>query len=322
MNPDELGALIGRLGTRGVTSLGDVPEQLVQIGPPLFPTLLRLLEDHEYRLTLWERYGRPHEGEPINTGGFFPEHTVNPSRYDHTLRSNVIYILSRRRESQTEPLASILRQAANQAFSELSHRPDRPAPGSAQERWEAYLDACGALDLQSVRAFWAGRPDDQNDADAGLTFALSESTFGVSARLSELMEFLLARGGDIDVELHANIGHAALQYAAQDDDPERVRWLLAHGADVNRSDADGCTPLMFALRGDGRVGPRDPNVRRAVLRVLLEAGADPMFQERTQYEDFEFIGPALWTFADAEGEALLAEFGFSRPPGGGADVIT
>lgn len=322
MDPDELEALIGGLGTRGVASFGVVPAQLVQIGPPLFPILLRVLEDHEYRLMFWEQYGKPHEGELIHTRGLFPEHTVSPTRYDQTLRANVIYILGRRREFKLEPLHCRLRAAAEEAFNETypGEPLDQPAPDSEQNQWEDYLDACAALDLELVHAYWQGRDDDQNAADCGLCSALVDNPRGVNNRLSSVVKFLLEKGGNIDEELQENIGCVALQYAAQNDDPERVRWLLSHGADVSRSDADGCTALMFALRGDGLVGPRDTGARRAVLRALLDAGADPAFQKRTQYEDFKFVSPALWRFVDAEGEALLAEFGIFRLPGTGIAV--
>ena len=321
MDPDELEALIGRLGTRSSTSLETIVQRLVEAGPPVFPNLLRVLEDRDYRLALWERYGKMHEGEPI-LEGYFPAHTLNPVRYDQMLRVNVIYVLSRRRESKAEPLVTTLREAAGQAFKEKypEGRPDQPDPDSEQGRWEAYLDACSALDLDSVRAFWEGHPEDQNAANAGVGSALMDDRPGVSPSLSKVLEFLLDKGGHIDEELNVNNGSGALQFAAQNDDPERVSWLLAHGADVNKADDDGKTALMYALRGDGRIGPRDMEVRRAVLRALLEAGADPAFQERTQYEDFEFIGPTLWEFVDAEGDALLAEFGIIRPPEDNADA--
>lgn len=321
MDPDKLESLIGRLGTRGSTSLEDTVQSLVEAGPSVFPTLLRVLEDREYRQTLWERHGKTHEGEPIHEV-YFPEHTLNVLRYDQMLRGNVIYVFTRRCESKAEPLASLLRAAADVAFKETypGGRPDQSASDSEQGRWEAYLDACGSLDLDSIRTFWRGRPKDKHDADAGLASALSAGSLGISPRHAEVLEFLLRRGGDIDVELHPNIGHVALQYAAQDDDSERVQCLLAHGANVNHADYDGCTAFMFALRGDGRVGSRDPKARQVVLRTLLEAGADPAFQQREQYEDFEFVGPTCWEFADAEGEMLLAELGFSRPPDDGVDT--
>lgn len=319
MDPDELEALIGRLGRRRVGGLGNTVERLVVLGPSVFPSLLRVLEDPKYRLALWERYGKAHEGEPVYVGGS-PERPLNSMRYDQVLRMNAVYALKQRRESKAQPLAAILRVAADQAFEEEypDGRPNRPYPDSEQRRWVAYLDACAALNLDGIRAFWQGRGEDKNSADAGIGSAFSDDSPGVSARLAETLEFLLDKGGDIDVELHPNIGHVALQYAAQDDDPERVTWLLAHGADVNGADYDGCTALMFALRGDGLVGPRDMVSRRAVLRRLLEAGADPTYQKRKQYEDFESVGPTLWEFADAEGEALLSEFGVTRPPEGGA----
>jgi ankyrin repeat protein len=59
-------------------------------------------------------------------------------------------------------------------------------------------------------------------------------------------------------------GFSPLAEAIGQDQPDAVRWLLAHGADVNGRIAGGATPLFLTLGG------RDP----AVVRILIGAGAD------------------------------------------------
>ncbi|MEZ5531455.1 MAG: ankyrin repeat domain-containing protein [Steroidobacteraceae bacterium] len=55
-----------------------------------------------------------------------------------------------------------------------------------------------------------------------------------------------------------------LHFAAADGDCERVRELLAGGADLGLFDDIGCTPLHYAIQ----------NEHYAVARLLLAAGAD------------------------------------------------
>jgi TonB family protein len=64
---------------------------------------------------------------------------------------------------------------------------------------------------------------------------------------------------------HAENGTSALVTGATSGDPEIARMLLAAGAQADRRDANGYTPLMGAMLGD--------NAEYA--RVLLAAGADP-----------------------------------------------
>ena len=69
-------------------------------------------------------------------------------------------------------------------------------------------------------------------------------------------------------------------------DPEVVRLLLAHGANVDAGDGDGNTPLNFAARSD--------NLELA--RILLDAGADPKSTTERGYTPLTF----------ARGEAMQA----------------
>lgn len=71
---------------------------------------------------------------------------------------------------------------------------------------------------------------------------------------------------------------------------ELVELLLAHGADANRADSGGETPLMAAL------ARRDP----VVVRRLLSANADPNAANRAGYTVLHRFHPAM-----AEAEAVL-----------------
>ena len=62
-------------------------------------------------------------------------------------------------------------------------------------------------------------------------------------------------------------GFTPLHFAAQRLDPDRVRLLIEHGANVNAQNHFGATPTMLALM---RAWADD----RGVIGLLLDAGAD------------------------------------------------
>ena len=69
----------------------------------------------------------------------------------------------------------------------------------------------------------------------------------------------------LDVNIRDRRGFTALHYAAQDDEIEVARLLLAAGATVNPQLAEGQTPLHLAAAWESV----------EVARLLLDAGADP-----------------------------------------------
>jgi ankyrin repeat protein len=73
-----------------------------------------------------------------------------------------------------------------------------------------------------------------------------------------------AKVDSLDVRRSPN-GRRALNWAAWYNRPEAIRFLLAHGADVNAANLTGFTPLHHAAE-NGSV---------EAARALLEAGADP-----------------------------------------------
>ena len=72
----------------------------------------------------------------------------------------------------------------------------------------------------------------------------------------ERLEAWLADGADLQAELN----NAVLAF-----DAERVAFLLSKGADVNKLDAQGYSPLLTAVR----------NRNSELAKLLLESGADP-----------------------------------------------
>src|SRR5262245_57603891 len=85
-----------------------------------------------------------------------------------------------------------------------------------------------------------------------------ELVAAVRARNKELVLELLERGADPnDDEKGCALIHAACKGL-----PEIARLLIKHGADINKTDSFGATPLMYAAHDSVEV-----------LRVLLDAGA-------------------------------------------------
>ena len=90
---------------------------------------------------------------------------------------------------------------------------------------------------------------------------------------ADVVARLLASGTDLGIA--DNMGNTALHLACQQGWLDASRLLLEAGAPVDAIDAYGNTPLwraVFAFQGG------DP----ALIRLLLEAGADP---DRKNYSD-------------------------------------
>jgi uncharacterized protein len=124
-----------------------------------------------------------------------------------------------------------------------------------------------------------------NDADA---WGISAMVLAAHSGFRDLVELLLSRGADVN---SAAAGFSALHEAIMRRDEKLVATLLAHGADVSlpvrtwtperRSSEDfnfapslvGATPFWLAARFN------EP----AVMRMLVEHGADPLFVHRVEY---------------------------------------
>jgi ankyrin repeat protein len=119
------------------------------------------------------------------------------------------------------------------------------------------------------------------------------------------MAFALRSGTDVNAV--GGCGDWPLKLAAEANDVGRVRWLLEHGAEVDRT-STGATSLHAAVQFDARetvdlllAAGANPNPQdvdgwtplfgaqsREVIHLLRRAGADPKIPARAVY------GPEKW----------------------------
>jgi len=81
----------------------------------------------------------------------------------------------------------------------------------------------------------------------------------------EVVEYLAARGADINAPAANGSGYNALTGAVTSGHAAVVRWLLEHGANANYRYSAGYSPLLTAAA----------NGRLDIARLLLAHGADP-----------------------------------------------
>ena len=88
-----------------------------------------------------------------------------------------------------------------------------------------------------------------------------------AAHSREIMQ-LLAETGRVDVNAINGCGDWPLKHAAENNDVECIKWLLDHGAEVDRT-STGATALHAAVAADAR----------EAMEILLERGAYPNAQD-------------------------------------------
>jgi len=128
-----------------------------------------------------------------------------------------------------------------------------------------------------------------NDSDA---WGVTATVLAAHSGFGELVEFLLGKGADPNVAVP---GFPALHEAIMRRDEKMVTVLLAHGADPNaplrtwtptrRASNDfyfppalvGATPFWLAARVTSP----------AIMRLLIERGADPLFVHHADYVNGE-----------------------------------
>src|ERR1700722_8004903 len=81
----------------------------------------------------------------------------------------------------------------------------------------------------------------------------------------EVVEYLAARGADINAAATNGSGYNALTGAVTSGHAAVVQWLLEHGADANYRYSAGYSPLLTAAA----------NGRLDIAKLLLSHGADP-----------------------------------------------
>jgi len=103
-------------------------------------------------------------------------------------------------------------------------------------------------------------------ANDGMTPFLQASLGVSSGKVSiEMCELLRKNGANINAELkrQSALRWTALHYAAANGDAELVKYLIKHGANVNKVTGEGSTPLFLA-----KLGEYDE-----VIKILKNAGA-------------------------------------------------
>lgn len=86
---------------------------------------------------------------------------------------------------------------------------------------------------------------------------------------------------EINIELNP-VGWTALHYVVEEGILESAEWLLQHGADPNRKDKGGWTPLHWAVDGAADVASQrfSPEgvveVELGLIKLLLNYGASPL----------------------------------------------
>jgi uncharacterized protein len=189
--------------------------------------------------------------------------------------------------------------------------------GASPDKWDWWgrTPLYTAVDLHTVPD--GGRPDrPTTDRTSGLDVArlLLEAGANPNAQLRKFPPYRHPED-DRGCDRILTIGATPLLRAAKVFDVDSIALLLEHGADVDRPNVNGLTPLMAAagqgsIECDIRGGPSmlHDNVQQksiAALELLLAAGADINARddrERGPYSDFNsrtaLHGAAFWGWND------------------------
>ena len=134
-----------------------------------------------------------------------------------------------------------------------------------------FAEAAGVGRLDIVRHFLA----DEEDPKATKEDVLSGFAFACRYGWTEVVDWLLDRGVDVNAELHAHgAGHTGLHVAAYHGHAAVVAALLRRGAGVDVTDKTwGTSPLIWALTGWSREPATEAGRYYDVVARLVAAGA-------------------------------------------------
>jgi len=120
--------------------------------------------------------------------------------------------------------------------------------------------------LENVKILIANGAKVNEPANDGMT-PFIQASLGVSSGKVpiEMCELLRQNGANINAELkrQSALRWTALHYAVANGDAELVKYLIKHGANVNKATGEGSTPLFLA-----KLGEYDE-----VIKILKNAGA-------------------------------------------------
>lgn len=137
------------------------------------------------------------------------------------------------------------------------------------------LVRAGATARDSLRAYLMQTPSilDQHETNSAVSLIDTYMFEAMEEHDLSGMESLLSAGLDPN---HVRRGHGEgvtlLMSASYSNEPRLVSLLLQHGADPNKGDEKGWTPLMFAVALSETLAT-DAQTSAAVVRLLLAAGA-------------------------------------------------
>lgn len=183
-------------------------------------------------------------------------------------------------------------------------------------------DNAGAVSALLTRGFDANTPN--SIGEHGLFLALRESSLKVAAVLldwpdiqvetrtkkdesplmlaslrgwTDICQKLIAKGADVNKP-----GWAPLHYAATNGHIEVMTLLLDNNAYIDAASPNGTTPLMMAAHYG----------TAAAVKLLLEAGADPLLKNAQHLSAIDFAQRA----ARADSTEIIAGFIRNRQPKG------
>lgn len=120
--------------------------------------------------------------------------------------------------------------------------------------------------LENAKILIANGAKVDEPANDGMT-PFIQATLGVSSGKVpiEMCDRLLKNGAKINAELkrQSALKWTALHYAATNGDAELVKYLIKHGANVNKATGEGSSPLFLAKLGN----------YEEVITILKKAGA-------------------------------------------------
>jgi ankyrin repeat protein len=101
-------------------------------------------------------------------------------------------------------------------------------------------------------------------------------TFAAKGGFDDIVDLLISRGGDVN--RRDAVGGVPLIYAAVHEQPKSVQMLIDRGADVNLQDEDGQTALSRIAFAHMQFLDAEDNKfenHASTIKILLAAGADP-----------------------------------------------
>lgn len=135
---------------------------------------------------------------------------------------------------------------------------------------EGRMDACSLL-------LSCGADINARDEDTGLTAFETACWEGKADVVRLLFPY------DPDV-IRENDGYPHIHMACGGRSAEAVRFLLEHGSRIDEVDSENDTPLHVAI-SELYGPPASPDI----VRLLLEAGADPDIRNRSGYSPLDFL---------------------------------